>query len=379
MADNNDNNNGDERSKRTLPESRSKGKQPVRAAPANGQQQRGASGPDGSQHAQLPRSASVVQILDGIEPISFTRSSIGLGRFQGGQTKATSGSSSNILGESGTPMGSRAYRSSTSNQPSWLNVIEEYEQANQPYEVIVFSVDNSILMSNKAKRQRIEQGPLALPPIDPRETSGEPSSRAEKGSKDGESGKNDHSSQRTCAGCGSRTHLLSRCLHAGPDGLMHGCSICNTLEHNLTECSEYRSKNVNQKVDIVVQDRGNMPAFVDVKVWIDLVREAHRNPQKLPWSPEYTICQTSVCISQLQRVLDLSILSELPVDPATRSWSRLEIDGSHEGDSGRISIRSANRMEAVVCASLVAIREQADQALRQMTLEQPASEDEDHQ
>ncbi|KAF9773276.1 hypothetical protein IL306_008941, partial [Fusarium sp. DS 682] len=205
-----------------------------------------------------------------------------------------------------------------------------------------------------------QEQPLALPTADPRETAGEPSSRAVNGSgegKDGESGKKSKSAQRNCVGCGSNAHCLMRFLRAGPDGIMKGYPICNTLELSLAQCSQYRSKSLKEKMDTVVTVRQNMPTFVHIKVWIDLVRQAcpEEKPERFPWSTEFTMYKTAGFLAQVQLVI---------------------ISSSAHGASQRLRSEQAARMEANARAAFVAIREQTDQAIHQMVINHSVEEDE---
>ncbi|KAM0548040.1 hypothetical protein ACHAPJ_010098 [Fusarium lateritium] len=160
---------------------------------------------------------------------------------------------------------------------------------------------------------------------------------------------------QACAGCGSKTHVLMRCLQAGPDGLMTGCPKCNTLDHSFAQCVHLRKNGA--KLDVLIEGRGNMPAFHDVGTWALIVQAAtltgfksasgermgHLN--SFPWSPAFTHAMNPQ-IPYFQAEMDKLGLNafngfKLPADPATQDWAAIERTRVHPL-GGRIQKLSDN-------------------------------------
>ncbi|KAH7311198.1 hypothetical protein B0I35DRAFT_488488, partial [Stachybotrys elegans] len=63
---------------------------------------------------------------------------------------------------------------------------------------------------------------------------------------------------RTCGVCNRRGHMVEDCVDCSDDGLLHGCPICNAA-HDLGSCQEYINANDERKLEILVDNRENMP------------------------------------------------------------------------------------------------------------------------
>ncbi|KAF4947788.1 hypothetical protein FSARC_13883 [Fusarium sarcochroum] len=136
--------------------------------------------------------------------------------------------------------------------------------------------------------------------------------------------------QTTCAECGSEAHDLMKCLRACANGFMRGCPRCNTLMHSAEQC--IRLEKPKDKSYFLIQKRGNMPSFLDVKAIVDVVRQvpATKIPGRFPWTTEFTKSLVSE-IPALQNDMDrlgLSVTTEggfkLPVDPDMKDWDAVQ-------------------------------------------------------
>lgn len=136
-----------------------------------------------------------------------------------------------------------------------------------------------------------------------------------------------------CAGCNSRTHTLAECFRAWPNGYMHGCPRCNTLEHGVDDCEAMREMSLKDKLQYLVWDRGNMPPFASSLGWGTLLQQyvsegpGPSMPSYFPWTPQFTsVMGSQATIVALQRVFDESRdRGQLPVDPATRNWEAAQV------------------------------------------------------
>ncbi|KAF5580050.1 uncharacterized protein FSUBG_13489 [Fusarium subglutinans] len=131
-----------------------------------------------------------------------------------------------------------------------------------------------------------------------------------------------------CVGCKSNEHRLDRCLKAGADGYMKGCPYCDTMDHNANACRHPDLLNdKSERAKYFVKFRRNMPSFLNIKSWYDLVnKNVHRSQLRenteFPWTPEFTKSKAAQ-IDELQRRVDEKGLggARLPVDPTVNGWS----------------------------------------------------------
>ncbi|KAF5547750.1 hypothetical protein FMEXI_5076 [Fusarium mexicanum] len=112
-----------------------------------------------------------------------------------------------------------------------------------------------------------------------------------------------------CVGCKSNNHRLDRCLKAGADGYMKGCPYCDTMDHNANACRHPDLLNdKSERAKYFVNFRHNMPSFLNIKSWYDLVnKNVHRSKLRenteFPWTPEFTKSKAAQ-IDKLQRRVD---------------------------------------------------------------------------
>ncbi|KAF4944984.1 hypothetical protein FGADI_12243 [Fusarium gaditjirri] len=278
-------------------------KQPARTAPANGRQERATLGAGSFQHTQLPLD------LLGSGSVETTVST-------GGLANSNTGSDRNLYASQSFSMAPRTR--SASNKRAWNAIFDEWKEEGQDLQVLLCSTNTPVMKAVEAKRRRVGNTscnifeglpalpepihglPQPLPPAvpllihspPPPETVDEPSTCAGDGSRDGSAGIY-QSAQMTCVGCGSHTNSLTTCFRAGPDGVVIGCYICNTLEHNLIRCRKFKKKTPMSKMLSVVTRRKRMPTcmawtkdVIDARDAEDLPRHAFRsaNPPNRPQS-----------------------------------------------------------------------------------------------
>lgn len=94
--------------------------------------------------------------------------------------------------------------------------------------------------------------------------------------------------QPVCAHCGAQTQVLMECVFASPDGMVHGCTFCNTLSHNLDQCWEFQNRSVYGQFELLVLRRGNMPPLNTAMPWTTVLRDHMANggkrPKYFPWT-----------------------------------------------------------------------------------------------
>ncbi|KAL3963249.1 hypothetical protein VFPFJ_04490 [Purpureocillium lilacinum] len=139
-------------------------------------------------------------------------------------------------------------------------------------------------------------------------------------------------SETRCGGCGSQTHELKLCMRSSSDGLLHGCTLCNSTSHELDQCRRFRDLDREGLFAVVVRQRGNMPALATSRSWFSVVsdyRDATPNISAnympwtpyLPWTPEFARRMAQAGPSEWARMetfyrdFDRSVL---PSDPDTR-------------------------------------------------------------
>ncbi|KAH7254263.1 uncharacterized protein BKA55DRAFT_567298 [Fusarium redolens] len=130
-----------------------------------------------------------------------------------------------------------------------------------------------------------------------------------------------------CVGCESDKHCLDTCLKAGDNGLMKGCPLCNTLDHQASNCRSGLLKVKKDRVYQFVFKRRNMPSFLNFKSWFELVSANVRPTDRecFPWTPEFTK-SNAAHIEQLQNQLDTHgfRVTKLPVDPKLMGWTAVQ-------------------------------------------------------
>ncbi|KIL95587.1 hypothetical protein FAVG1_00324 [Fusarium avenaceum] len=143
-------------------------------------------------------------------------------------------------------------------------------------------------------------------------------------------------SEDGCASCGKPSHNAFRCLVA-PKGVVSGCPVCDCRSHNLDNCQAFIEMSIAEKVDLVVTQRGNMPAFHSSKPWYTWLHEYCSTPgfaksqaiTNFPWSKGFATKlykeQNGNYLASVQTSFDADPLHRemLPQDPATCSYKAI--------------------------------------------------------
>lgn len=130
---------------------------------------------------------------------------------------------------------------------------------------------------------------------------------------------------KECANCQSLDHKVVNCLWA-PKGTITACPVCpNNGTHVADKCATFDQLSIEEKVRLLVVNRGNMPAYTNRTSWYSYLEEYMKipgaeMPGSFPWTPSYAKA-VSGDVAQLQKELDRTgDYSPLPVDPATKDW-----------------------------------------------------------
>lgn len=144
---------------------------------------------------------------------------------------------------------------------------------------------------------------------------------------------------KTCGCCGVVGHTVSQCAMPHPDGMCHGCCICNASDHAVERCPlialDTRDDKVRTLLEVVVVKRYNLPQvqnergvsllqyLVDIQGALtknddDVANYFAKHTPNIPWSIEFAkrAVQNPVFEGHLQAYYrsDCSLRSRLPRD-----------------------------------------------------------------
>ncbi|OAQ76527.1 hypothetical protein VFPBJ_08887 [Purpureocillium lilacinum] len=154
----------------------------------------------------------------------------------------------------------------------------------------------------------------------------------------------DQAEPENCANCGDVSHMLGTCPIPSDRGILYGCPMCNSIEHNINECAEWPSLPIGDKYQFLVLDRGNMPPLAtrDSRLWYNvLVAHLQVSPENwpptiFPWTPAFGRQIAQELASQNGRGHPVSRYRNrwlLPSDPQTRDWPSVQ---RHFGNVQRV-------------------------------------------
>ena len=154
----------------------------------------------------------------------------------------------------------------------------------------------------------------------------------------------DQTEPENCANCGDVSHMLGTCPIPSDRGILYGCPMCNSIEHNINECAEWPSLPIGDKYQFLVLDRGNMPPLAtrDSRLWYNvLVAHLQVSPENwpptiFPWTPAFGRQIAQELASQNGRGHSVSRYRNrwlLPSDPQTRDWPSVQ---RHFGNVQRV-------------------------------------------
>ncbi|CAG7565833.1 unnamed protein product [Fusarium equiseti] len=99
----------------------------------------------------------------------------------------------------------------------------------------------------------------------------------------------------SCVECGE-DHALRDCLYT-PKGYVYGCTLCNTTDHAVDSCNQFKDLSIKDQAGLLVYERGNKPMLEtskDQPKWDWYLREYLKQagedaalPESLPWTMEF--------------------------------------------------------------------------------------------
>lgn len=141
----------------------------------------------------------------------------------------------------------------------------------------------------------------------------------------------------TCGNCKGYDHKTSQCWCIQLDGYIHGCVICDSPDHDTSECQEFAEWDRGARVAVLVNSRANLPPLRG-KNWFHLLESYLKEELKrgksynetlqqlngLPWTLEFSqACrQDPARMEQLHRIMVLDPFARQCPDPNTETWDK---------------------------------------------------------
>ncbi|KLU85855.1 hypothetical protein MAPG_04875 [Magnaporthiopsis poae ATCC 64411] len=91
-----------------------------------------------------------------------------------------------------------------------------------------------------------------------------------------------------CAGCGLKDHVLADCVKVSIAGDIVGCPVCNTLEHDVDGCKEFRALSRMDQMELIILKRARKPCIRSTKPWTEWLPEyveIHGEDEEEAWLP----------------------------------------------------------------------------------------------
>ncbi|KAL6407010.1 uncharacterized protein AUP68_09831 [Ilyonectria robusta] len=130
-----------------------------------------------------------------------------------------------------------------------------------------------------------------------------------------------------CCLCKSSRHNVLGCLSTDEDGYTRACPWCMDTTHAADGCAGFLAATIEERVDRLVSERGNMPPFFTFQPWFSLVQQCQAVkpdaalPSFYPWSRPFVMSCAPV-MSRIQDELDAAHdFHTLPADPSTQDWA----------------------------------------------------------
>lgn len=130
-----------------------------------------------------------------------------------------------------------------------------------------------------------------------------------------------------CCLCNSSRHNVLGCLSTDEDGYTRACPWCMDTTHAADGCAGFVAATLEEKVDRLVAERGNMLPFFTFQPWVSLIQQHQAVkpdaalPAFYPWSRPFVMSCAPV-MGRIQDELDAAHdFRTLPVDPATQDWA----------------------------------------------------------
>ncbi|KAH8714410.1 hypothetical protein BGZ61DRAFT_587180 [Ilyonectria robusta] len=130
-----------------------------------------------------------------------------------------------------------------------------------------------------------------------------------------------------CAHCSGLGHIVADCPRA-PEGTIKACPMCpNNKSHVADKYATFFQASIEEKVRVLVFERGSMPAYETQKSWYSYLLEymelsdSQPIPERFPWTRAFAKVRSRTIVP-LQRAFNRNRdRSQLPSDDATRDWA----------------------------------------------------------
>ncbi|RFN50478.1 hypothetical protein FIE12Z_5241 [Fusarium flagelliforme] len=142
------------------------------------------------------------------------------------------------------------------------------------------------------------------------------------------------SGQRTCCtGCG-KDHALKDCLFA-PNGFIVGCTLCNTRDHAVDTCEQFKVMSKKEKARLLVYDRGNQPmletspkqpgSYWHLRQYLEEAGEDTAVPNEFPWTYAFAkdVRRRPDFIAIQSKWITDRDVDALPKDPIHDTWEAM--------------------------------------------------------
>ncbi|PWI72987.1 hypothetical protein PCL_10002 [Purpureocillium lilacinum] len=144
-----------------------------------------------------------------------------------------------------------------------------------------------------------------------------------------------------CANCGDVSHKLGVCPQHTRIGILYGCPICNSMEHNINDCLKWPGLPLRDRYRVLVLNRGNMPPLAthDSRLWynvlVDHLRASPQNspPTTFPWTPAFGRQMAKYGGYKDGHTYPVNRWL-LPTDPETKDWQTVQ---RHFGNGSRVT------------------------------------------
>ncbi|KAG8668464.1 hypothetical protein FPOAC2_07749 [Fusarium poae] len=141
--------------------------------------------------------------------------------------------------------------------------------------------------------------------------------------------------EKRCANCGLDTHSMYDCLFA-PEGLIFGCTFCNTRDHAVDNCIKFEQMSLEEKTEYLVHSRGRRPGLKTTKPWGVYLRDyltangdKAKLPGEFPWSADFAYSKAE----------DFTVIRALQ-----SAWNRDKNVEALPQDPSRVSFEAAGRI-----------------------------------
>ncbi|KAH6999751.1 hypothetical protein EDB80DRAFT_780403 [Ilyonectria destructans] len=119
--------------------------------------------------------------------------------------------------------------------------------------------------------------------------------------------------EQKCAHCAALGHIVADCLWTY-EGTIRACPMCpNTISHIADKCATFFEASIEEKVRVLVFERGNMPAYETKKSW--------PMPERFPWTPEFAKVRSRTILQDQRAFNRHRDPSQLPSDDVTQDWA----------------------------------------------------------